>query len=514
MPRPRAAMRKIRDVLRLTFEVGLTPSQVSAAMGLPRTTVRRYLARAASSQLSWPLPPEVDDRQLEQLLFGRATPPACTGQQPLPDWEEVYRELRRPHVTLQLLWMEYKERFPDGFQYTWFTEHYRAWARQLDVVLRQEHRAGEKLFVDFAGQTIPIANPKTGEITQAQLFVAVLGASNYTYAEATPSQEMPHWIGAHVRAFEYFGGVPQVVVPDNLKVGVTRGHRYEPELNRTYLELAAHYGCAIIPARPRKPRDKAKVEAGVLVAERWILASIRNLKFFSVAEADEAIAERLQRLNDRPFKKLPGSRRSVFESLDRPALQALPDRPYHYAIWKAATASIDYHVEVNHHRYSVPYQLVGQRCDVRVTAVTVEVFYRGRRVASHIRSHYPGGFTTDSSHMPESHRRHLEWTPGRLIRWAEETGPAAAQVVEGILHSRPHPEQGFRSCLGIFRLGRTYGAERLEAACRRALAIRALSYRSIQSILKNGLDSQPLPEPVVQPPRRDHANVRGAGYYQ
>jgi transposase len=514
MPRPRAAMRRIREALRLAFEVGLTASQVSIAMGLPRTTVRRYLERAASSDLKWPLPAEIDDRQLEQLLFGRPAPPPRGGQQPLPDWAAVYRELRRPHVTLQLLWMEYKERFPDGFQYTWFTEHYRAWAHQLDVVLRQEHRAGEKLFVDFAGQTIPIANPKTGEITQAQFFVAVLGASNYTYVEATPSQELPHWIAAHVRAFEYFGGVPQVVVPDNLKVGVTRGHRYEPELNRTYLECAAHYRCAIIPARPRKPRDKAKVEAGVLVAERWILASIRNLKFFSVAEANEAIAERLEWLNDRPFTKPPGSRRSLFESLDRPALQPLPDRPYEFATWKMATASIDYHVEVDRHRYSVPYQLVGQRCDVRIAALTVEIFHRGRRVASHVRGRLPGGFTTDPAHMPESHRRHLEWTPGRLVRWAQETGPATAQVVEGILRSRPHPEQGFRSCLGIFRLGRTYGADRLEAACTRALAIQALSYRSIQSILKNGLDRQPLPAPAEERPHREHANLRGAAYYQ
>src|ERR1019366_4987423 len=371
-----------------------------------------------------------------------------------PDWAEVHRELRRPGVTLQLLWVEYKERNPEGFQYTWFTDHYRTWARQLDVVLRQEHRAGEKLFVDFAGQTVPVTNPKTGEITQAQIFVAVLGASNYSYIEATPSQEMPHWIGAHVRAFEYMGGVSQIVVPDNLKVGVTRGNRYEPKLNRSYLEMATHYGCAIIPARPRKPRDKAKVEAGVLVAERWILASIRNLKFFSLAELNEAIAERLEQLNAKNFKKLPGNRLSLFESLDRPALQPLPDRPYQYAVWKVAIASIDYHVEVDRHRYSVPYQLVGRRCEVRIAAGTIEVFDRSRRVASHIRSHHPGGFTTDSAHMPESHRRHLELTPGRLIRWAQETGPAAAQVVEGILESRPHPEQGFRSCLGIFRLGK------------------------------------------------------------
>jgi transposase len=512
MPRPRVLMRRIREVLRLSCEAGLSGRQISAATGLPRTTVREYLERAKRSSMSWPLPEELDDRQLEQRLFGRAAPPPIAGQQPLPDWTEIHRELRRPGVTLQLLWMEYKERYPDGFQYTWFTQHYRL--RQLDVVLRQEHRAGEKLFVDFAGQTIPIVNPTTGQITQAQFLVAVLGASNYTYAEATPSQELPHWIGAHVRAFEYFGGVPQIVVPDNLKVGVTRGHRYEPELNRTYLELATHYHCAIIPARPRKPRDKAKVEVGVLVAERWILASIRNLRFFSIAEANAAIRDRLERLNDRPFKKLPGSRRSLFEGLDKSALQPLPDQPYEFATWKVATVSIDYHVEVDHRYYSVPYQLVGERCDVRIAASTVEAFYRGHRVASHLRAQRPNGFATDPAHMPESHRRHLEWTPGRLIRWAEQTGPATAEVVEAILRSRPHPEQGFRSCLGVFRLGRSYGADRLEAACRRALAIQALSYRSIQSILKNGLDRQPLQDAVPERAHRDHANLRGAAYYR
>jgi transposase len=499
------------------LEAGLGAQQVSLATGLPRTTVRRYREKAIQHDLTWPLPEGMDDRALEEHLFGRrpATGPAqATSARPQPDWDEVHRELRRPHVTLQLLWQEYKERHPDGFQYSWFAEHYRRWARTLDVVLRQEHRAGEKLFVDFAGRTIPIVESTTGAISQAPFFVAVLGASNYTYAEALPSGELPQWIAAHVHAFEYFGGVPQIVVPDNPRVGITRAHRYEPEPNRTYQEMAEHYRCAIIPARPRKPRDKAKVEAGVLIAERWILASIRNLTFFSLNDANAVIAERLEWLNDRPFKKLPGSRRSLFESLDRPALHPLPNRPYELGIWKTAKVSIDYHLEVDGHHYSVPYQLTGERCEVRLGTGTVEIFCHGRRVASHLRSRRTGGFTTDAAHMPESHRRHLEWTPSRLIRWAEETGPATAQLVEGILASRPHPEQGFRSCLGIFRLGRTYGSDRLEAACQRALALQAFSYRSVQSILKTGLDRQPLLIPVPEPERREHANVRGAEYYR
>ena len=513
MPRPRAAMRKIREALRLCLAEGLSPGQAGIATGLPRTTVRRYVERAAEVGLAWPLPPEMDDRALEERLYGREAP-SPTDQRPTPDWALVHRELRRKSVTLALLWAEYRAGCPDGFGYTWFTEHYRAWAGKLDVVLRQEHRAGEKLFLDFAGQTIPITDPLTGEITGAQLFVAVLGASNYTYAEALPSQAEVHWLGAHVRGFEFFGGAPAILVPDNLKAGVTRPHRYEPILNASYAELAAHYGCAIIPARPYKPRDKAKVEQGVLVAERWVAAALRNRTFFSLAEANAAIRERVAWLNARPFKKLDGSRTSLFAELDKPALRPLPERAYEYATWKGAKVSIDYHVEWERHYYSVPYALVGERADVRATATTIEVFVRGRRVASHLRSSAVGRHTTESAHMPESHRRYLEWTPGRLVAWGEQTGPATGTLVAAILRSRPHPEQGFRSCLGIFRLGRRHGTARLEAACARALAVGALSYRSVDSILKGGLDRAPLPEPAPVRATRVHPNVRGPGYYE
>jgi len=513
VPRPRSAMRKIREVLRLSLADGLSRRQVGVATGLPYTTVADYLGRARRAGLRWPLPEGMDDRTLEGRLFSSAALPT-TQRRPLPDWPAVHRDLRRPGVTLQLLWMEYKERHPDGYQYTQFCRHYRAWQRQLDVVMRQEHRAGERMFVDFAGQTIPIVDPATGEITEAELFVAVLGASSYTYAEATPSQALPHWIAGHVHAFEYFGGCPRIIVPDNLRAGVTRAHRYEPELNRTYAEMAAHYGCAIIPARPRKPRDKAKVEVGVLVVERWILAALRDRTFFSLAEANAAIGERLTWLNARPFTKLPGSRRSLFTDIERPALRPLPTERYQFATWKMATVNIDYHVEVEGHWYSVPYQLVGQRADVRLSATTVELFVGGRRVASHLRGRQPGRHTTEPAHMPESHRRHLEWSPGRLVRWAERSGPATGALVTAILASRPHPEQGFRSCLGILRLGRRYGDERLEAAAARAMAIRALSYRSVESILKSGLDQVPLPSAAAPAPMRRHANLRGGTYYE
>jgi len=513
VPRPRSAMRKIREVLRLSLGDGLSRRQVGAATGLPYTTVADHLARSRAAGLSWPLPDGLDDAALQAALFASAVLPS-PATRPLPDWAVVHHELRRKGVTLQLLWIEYKERHPDGYQYTQFTERYRRWARHLDVVMRGDHRAGEKLFVDYPGQTLPITDPETGEVTGAELFVAVLGASNFTYAEATPSQELPHWIGAHVNAFAFMGGVPAIVVPDNLRSGVTRAHRYEPELNRTYAEMAAHYGTAIIPARPYKPRDKAKVEAGVLVAERWILAALRNRTFFSIAEANEAIRERLAFLNNRPFKKLPGSRASLFAELDAPALRPLPERPYEYATWKTATVNIDYHVEVERHWYSVPHGLVRERTDVRLAASTIEVFFRGRRVASHLRSHLAGRHTTDPAHMPESHRRHLEWTPGRIVRWAEQTGPATGELVAVILASRPHPEQGYRSCLGILRLSRRYGPERLEAAAVRALAIGARSYRSVESILRTGLDRQPLPDAAPAGPARRHANLRGGSYYE
>ncbi len=514
MPRPRVAMRKIREALRLCLAEGLSPRQAGIAVGLPRSTVRRYVVRAAEVGLGWPLPPELDDGALEERLYGRAAPTPSAITRPVPDWPLVHRELRRKGVTQALLWTEYRERCPSGFGYTWFTEQYRSYAGRLDLVLRQDHRAGEKLFIDFAGQTIPITDPRTGEIWQAQLFVAVLGGSNFTYVEALPSQELPHWLGAHVRAFEFMGGCPAILVPDNLRSGVTKAHRYEPILNASYAEMAAHYGTAIIPARPKKPRDKAKVETGVLIAERWIAAALRNRTFFSLAEANLSIRERLTWLNARPFKKLDGSRDSLFAEIDRPALRPLPAVPYEYAVWKAAKVNIDYHVELDRHYYSVPYGLVGERVDVRASARTVEVYARGRRVASHLRSVAVGRHTTESAHMPESHRRHLEWTPSRLVAWGTQTGPATGALVEAILASRPHPEQGFRSCLGIFRLGRRHGLERLEAACERALAAGALSYRSVDSILKGGLERAPLPEPPPVRATRTHANVRGPAAYE
>ena len=511
MPRPRTSMRRVREVLRLRWELGLSVRQVAAGCGLSHPAVIKYVRRAEACGLSWPLPGSLDDAQLERLLF--PPPPPASAARPQPDWERVHRELKRKGVTLQLLWDEYKAAHPMGYQYTSFCVGYRRWLGKRDLVMRQDHRGGEKLFVDYAGQTASVIDPDTGEVKPAQVFVAVMGASNYTYAEATWSQRVEDWIGAHVRALAFLGAAPEIVVPDNLKSAVHRAHRYEPQLNRTYQEWGEHYGVAILPARQGKPRDKAKVESGVLVVERWILARLRDRQVFSLGELNSAIAQLLERLNERPFKKLPGSRRSTFESLDRPAMRPLPARPYVYAEWKTVRVHIDYHVAIDRHYYSVPYRWVKQQLDARVAAHTVELFRKGRRVASHRRSYRKGGHTTVPDHMPRGHRAQAEWTPKRLVNWARQNGPATAELVQAILATRVHPQQGFRSCLGIMRLGKRYGNARLEAACRRALALGAHGYKSVASILNNGLDRKPLPPTTPQTPLIEHRNLRGPDYF-
>ena len=511
MAAKRLSMRKIKEVLRLRAE-GLSDRAIARSLAVPRTTVRRYRQRAEAAGVGWPLPEGLTESALEAKLFP-PPPPVGRHVRAEPDWKEVHQELRRPGVTLQLLWLEYKTEHPSGFQYSRFCDLYRAWKGSLDPVLRQAHRAGEKAFVDYAGQTVPIADRRTGEVREAQVFVGVLGASNFTFVEATWTQQLPDWTASHVRMFKYFGGVPQVVVPDNLTSGVSRACRYEPDLNPTYQELATHYGVAVVPTRKGKPRDKAKVETGVQVAERWILAPLRNHTFHSLGELNREIRRLLEGLNDRPFQKLDGTRRSLFETLERPLLMPLPPRPFEYAEWKKARANIDYHIDVDKHYYSVPHRLCRQPVEVRLTASSVEVFHDGQRVAVHVRSRRKGGFTTDASHRPKAHREHLEWTPSRLIRWAEKTGPDTAQVVRRILESKPHAEQGYRPCLGLLRLGDRYTPERLEAACQRALRIGGVSYRSVKSILEHGLDRQPLEEQATLELPQDHDHVRGSDYY-
>jgi transposase len=506
-------MRKIKEVLRLKLELGLGNRQIARSCSINHSTVADYLRRAeAAGVKQWPLPAELDEAGLMTRLF----PPrvALSVRRPSPDWAGIHEELRgHKNLTLQLLWQEYKQSNPDGYQYSRFCELYQRWVGQLDLVLRQEHRAGEKLFVDYAGDTVPVIDAKTGTSHPASIFVAVLGASNYTYAEASWNPDLGSWIRSHVRALEFFQGAPAILVPDNCKVAVHHPCRYEPDLNPTYQEMAAHYGMAVIPARVRKPRDKAKVEAGVLLVERWILAALRRQRFFSLSSLNQAIANLLERLNQRPFRKLEGTRASRFAAIDRPALRSLPAEAYTFAEWKKVRVHIDYHVEVDGHYYSVPYGLRHHQLDARYTAMTVEVFHRGHRVASHARSYQAGRHTTIDAHRPKSHQRYLEWTPERVIRWASTIGPSTALVVDTILQSRRHPEQGFRSCLGILRLGKTYGPDRLESAAARAVNLKACSYQSVKSILQNGLDRQPtLDLPPDRPPLQ-HANIRGTDYF-
>jgi transposase len=510
-------MRKVCDVLRLALEARRSQHEIARGLGLAQSTVGEYVRRFRASGLPWPLPPEVDETALEARLFARPPIPPAE-RRPLPDWPTVHRELRRGKgVTLQLLWQEYKQGASDGYQYTQFCRLYHAWAAQLDPVLRQEHKAGERVFVDYAGQTIDVVDPGTGELRTAQLFVGVLGASNYCYAEATWTQTLPDWIAAHVRMLEDFGGVPALTVPDNLKTGVTHASFYEPTVNATYQDFAAHYGTAILPTRVVRPRDKAKVESGVLLAERWLLAPLRHHTFTSLAGLNAALTERRTLLNDRPFQKLDGSRRSLFETLDRPALRPLPRDRYELAEWRTAKVNIDYHIAVEGHFSSVPYPLVRATVRVRLTASMLEVLHAGKRVAAHPRCvsrAHRGRYTTDPAHRPKSHQAHLEWTPSRLVRWGTSIGPATGALVEKILARWPHPEQGYRACLGLLSLRKRYPDARLEAACAHARATGAISYKSVKSILAAGLDQLPPEEaPQLRLPIT-HAHVRGADYYR
>lgn len=512
MPRKRLAVRKITDVLRLN-EAGFSQRQIAESLACARSTVGDTLSRAEAAVLTYEAAKELDEAELHARLY-----PGNTGsprRRVEADYEYLHRELRRDGVTLQELWVEYREDHPkDGLQYSQFCRHYRSWEGTIDVVMRQHHRAGEKAFVDFVGHTQGIVDPATGEVWQAPVFCSCLGASSYTYAEALPSADLASFLLAHVHMLTFYGGVVRAIVPDNLRDAVTLACFYEPDINPSYLDLARHYGCAVLPTRVARPRDKAKVESAVQVVERQVMAPLRNHTFFSLAEANDAFSVKLRALNAKPFQKMEGSRQSLYETLDRPALSPLPATPYEFALWKRARVNIDYHVQVDGSFYSVPYQLARRELEVRLSAGAVELFHGGHRVASHARSLTRGAFVTNPDHMPASHRKHLEWTPSRLISWGESVGPATGELIAGILERRPHPEQGYRSCLGLMRLGREHTPARLEAAAARALAAQAFSFRSVKNILVRGLDRATLPpEPAPEVVPLFHEHVRGAGYF-
>ena len=511
MPARRISMRRIKEILRLKFEFNLDNRQIARSCNIPHSTVANYLRRAEAAGVAWPLPPDMSDTDVEKLLF--PTVPADR-KVPMPDFEAIHTELLgHKYVTLELLWREYKRVYPEGYQYSYYCELYRRWAKKLDIYLRQEHRAGERMFVDHAGPTVPVVDRDTGLVKEASIFVAVLGASSYTFCEAVWKRDLPSWIGSHNRAVEFFRGVTEVTTPDNWKTGVKDPCYYDPELNPTYRDWAEHVGTVIIPARVRKPRDKAIVENGVLIVERWILAALRHRTFFSLAELNGAIRELLTRLNHRKFKKLDTTRARLFEEVDRPALKPLPTTPFEFAERKKATVHPDYHVEVDHHYYSVPYRYQGEKVEARFSEKTVEILFDGKGIATHIRSYVPGKHTTREEHRPEKHRD-LKWTSSYMVDKGREIGPATAGVLKQIMEQRKHPELGYRACLGVLRFGKRYSNERLEAACRRAIAMNASSYRSIKSILENSLDREPLESVEIPAAHSEvHSNVRGSAYY-
>jgi len=514
MATERLPMRHTREILRQKWVLGCTHRAVAQSLGISHGTVGSIVLRARAAGLDWPQVESLTDDALEVRLYG---PPSATGRgRPVPNCAYLHAERKKPGVTLELLHIEYLEQHPTGYRYTRFCDLYRQWLRRHRLSMRQAHRAGEKTFVDYAGKKPHLVDPETGAITEVELFVGVLGASNFTYAEATRTQQLADWLGSHERMFRYFGGVTVALVCDQLKSGVTMPCRYEPGLQRTYDEFAQHMGTTILPARPAMPRDKAKIEVAVQVAERWILARLRHETFYTLGALNTRIWELLEDLNSRRMRHYEASRRELFERIDRPALRPLPARPFVYGEWKRATVSIDYHIEVAHHFYSVPHPLVQlqQPVDVRLSALTVEVYVRGQRVAAHVRSHVRGGFTTDPAHMPKAHLAHREWSPSRIIAWARTVGPQTAALVEAVLASRPHPEQGYRSCLGILRLAKRDGPARVEAACARALAVGARSYRHVDAILKHGLDRVPLPDAAAPARPLVHDQLRGPAYYE
>lgn len=510
-------MRKITDILRLRYDTGLSLRGIAQALNIGYGTVADYLKRADNAGLTWPIPADMAERDLGRLLFPTQS---VTGQRRFiePDFPAIYQELKLKTVTKQLLWQEYRQRYPDeGYSYAQFCHRYQKWLGCQQRSMRQIHRAGEKLFIDYCGPTMTVVNPDTGEIRTAQIFVAVLGASNYTFACASWSQKQADWLNAHVQAFEFYGGVPEVVVPDNLKSAVRKTHRYEPDINPSYQQLAAHYGVAIVPARPYKPKDKAKAEVAVQIVERWIMARLRHQTFFTLASLNQSIRLLLDDLNQRPFKKLPGSRLSQFEQLDKPLLRALPTQAYQYTEIKQARVHIDYHVEYDKHYYSVAHHLVKQSVEIQASEQAIAIYHQGQRIASHVRSYRQGAHSTCPEHMPQNHRAMSDWSPERFLRWATDIGPQTAEVVKHLLQEKRHIEQSYRRILALLSNAKKYGRERLNNACGRALLINSPTRSSVESILKQGLDQiavETQSNTIQEELSLDsHENIRGEDYY-
>ena len=512
MPTERLSMRRIRQVLQLHFCARASARMIAGTVGIGRSTVQDYLTRAAAGGLVWPLPPDLTDEALEQLLFPDPRSKPGARRYVEPDWPVLVREMKRPGVNLSVLFEEYRAVYSDGYAYSRFCQLYRAFERRLSPTMRQTHVAGDKAFVDYSGKRVPIVDPLTGEVRMAELFIAVLGASNFTYADVSWTQSLPDWIGAHVRMFRFFGSVPRLLIPDNLKSGINKPSFYDPEINRSYAKMAAHYNVGVVPARPRRPKDKAAVEAGVRFAQSYIVGRMRNVTFFSLAECQAAIVVALERMNGREMRRLGVSRRQLFDTIERPAMQSLPEQDYEYAEWRFVRVGIDYHVEVEGFFYSVPHALLREQVDTRITTRTIEIFHRGKRVASHARRYSGRRHGTLPDHMPSAHRRYAEWSAERFARQARDIGPETEALILAVLARRPHPEQGFRTCLGVLRLFRGLDAARVEAISRRAVEVGVLTYASVASIIKHRLD-QSAPSQAADDAPLLHENIRGSSYF-
>ena len=505
-------MRKLRDILRLRLSAGLSYRQIQAVTRASIGLIQKFIATAEVLGLGWPLPVDLDDNQLHAMFYPPANDDRPARYQP-PDCPVIHQSLKHKTVTLQLLWEEYREECGiRAYSRSQFCDIYRRWQRRQKRSMRQVHKAGEKCFVDYCGPTIPIVDPHTGDIRESQVFVGVLGASNYTYAEATLTQTLPEWLASHSRMFSFFGGSPAVVVPDNLRSAVSKPCRYDPDLNPAYQQLAEHYGIAVIPARPYKPKDKSKAEVAVQIVERWIMARLRHHTFFSLAELNQCIKALLNDLNEKPFKQLPGNRREAFETIDQGELSPLPSYAYEYVDIKAVRVHIDYHVQYGHHFYSVPNEYVGEMLELHVGDRLVTAYFRQRQVAQHPRAH-TAGMTTTKAHMPVRHQKHLSWTPERLTRWAGDIGPAVKSWVTRQLEIKTHPEQAYRVCLGLLNLSKQYPAERLDAACNIANSNDLLRLKQIKSILKRNRDQLPEQVNVAVELPQDHDNIRGPHHY-
>lgn len=500
-------MRKLRDVLRLKLDAKLSHQKIATALGISKSVVTKYVGLAATAGLDWPTVRDWNEADIEKRLL---LMPARPQDHVQPDFSTVHHELRRKGMTLMLLWEEYRASFASQstYSYSQFCENYRSFAKKLKRSMRQIHRAGEKLFIDYAGPTIGMTDGQ-----RAHIFVAAMGASSYTYACATPRETMADWLESTAKALAWYGGVTQLIIPDNPRALIADPNRYEPRANDTVLDFARHYNTSFLPARPRHPRDKPKAESAVQVVERWIMARLRHQQFANVQEVNAAILPLLTWLNERPFQKLPGSRASTFAQIDAPALLPLPTQRYELAHFKTVAVNIDYHINLEKHYYSVPHALVGQVLEARITSTTIELLYRGQRVASHARNSRAGESTTVAEHMPAAHRAHMEWTPQRLIDWGSTIGLATAEFITRLMQEQRHPEHGYRACLGLLALAKEYSGPRLEKSCALALQLGACQYRHVRSILANKRD-QTTPATSADWVSPDHAHIRGPGYYQ